>query len=144
MSDEPNILRNIHIRREVVNILRNNEITPPESADLAITERSVCERSGSRTMSDQILEATFPKTGATDALHFTLPSVLPSILQNRQLWLAPVAKNIGEGEYDEFARENGFASAEMDGIKHELAQCFEAMPFHILQRTNSLNYPQLK
>lgn len=124
MCNEAPIQKKIRMQNDVVQILQSHGITPPASSEILITERSVGEPTWSHMMSDQILDATFPKTEATDALHFTLPHALRSILEHGQLWLAPVARNISEGEYKEFAKEHGFSSAQMEKIRRELAECY--------------------
>jgi hypothetical protein len=123
MTGLPNAMEVDRVRRDVVEILLAYDIAPPPNADITVTRLTVGERSWSRLMSDQILDGTFPKSGPLEALHFTTRNALPSILRNKELRLASVEKNISEDEYRDFAVENGFASADMDDMKRQLASC---------------------
>ena len=123
MTKIPPAIQLVNMKIEAAHIFQSHGIAPPDDpSELLLTELSVAEPTGSRSMSNQLLDRIFPKTGSTDAVHFTTPDVLPNLIEHKALWLASVAKNLNEGEYEAFSVEHGFASAQSQEIREELAR----------------------
>jgi hypothetical protein len=118
----PPALRLVRKKEDAAAVLSKHGLTLPyDVSKLVVTAKNICEPSWSTQVSTKLLDRIFPPMPPTEVLHFTKPAILPSILRNRQLWLANVAKNFDAQEYLAFINEHGYASASSKKIRHELA-----------------------
>ena len=115
-------LQLVRIKKDAADILSRHGLTLPfDAAELVVTSKNICEPTWSTSVSTQLFDRIFPPSGPMEVLHFTKPHILPSILENKQLWLAAVTKNFDAGEYLAFVKEHGYASALSKSIRRELA-----------------------
>lgn len=113
----------VRIKKEAASILTRHGLTLPfDPVEFNVTASNIYEPCSCTSISTQLLDSVFPKTGPTEVLHFTRPEVLPSLLEYKSLWLASIIKRLDEGEYIRFAEEHGYASANSKKIRKDLAQ----------------------
>ncbi len=124
MSSKPPPIELLNKKRKAAEILVKLVCALPyEPADLQLKNGFVYEPTWSTVVSDNLLGRMFPKLGPTEVVHFTKPDILASILDKKQLWLAPVAKNF-DAEYLAFLKEHAYAAAKSKQIRRELAECY--------------------
>jgi hypothetical protein len=120
----------IQMKQEAERILAAHGLPLPyPCADLTITRKCVYEPTWSQEVSTRLLEQIFPSMGAAEVLHFTKPHILPSILQNKAIWLASVKKNFDAKEYLAFIKQHGYPSTASKSIRRELASNYFYMSF---------------
>lgn len=119
----PPIMQAIQDKRTAAEIFESHGLAMPfDASELVLTGVGVYEPSYSREVSNQVLDGMFPREGALEAWHFTTQSTLQEILRCGELWLASITKRLDEGEYEVFAREHGFASANDTTQRTDLAR----------------------
>jgi hypothetical protein len=74
---------------------------------MTITENSLIEFSNYSALTESILAYDFPKIGGSVVLdHYTTGTNFRSIMESKELRLAPITLRLGQGELDAFAHEH--------------------------------------